>query len=150
MIYEDCKFLNSLSNFCNKNSHNHQVKKLIFEEQWNYQKIIPWLLLQRWRLMFIVIWLLGKQAKTGKKFSIRKSCKKSLGCYIEPSSGRKSLREAFLIRVMVSILKSYPTSNLFKSNFRDWYKFNILQRIHLKYVENLSFATTATLAAGLF
>lgn len=48
-----------------------------------------------------------------------------------------------------SIHRNSPTSNQ-NTSFRDWYNFNILQRIHMNYVENLSFATTATLAAGLY
>lgn len=51
---------------------------------------------------------------------------------------------------MESILRNCLTSNVYVMKLRDWYQFNILQRIHLNYVENLSFATTATLAAGLF
>ena len=33
--------------------------------------------------------------------------------------------------------------------FRDWYKFNIHQRIHQNYIEGISLATTGVVAAGL-
>lgn len=33
---------------------------------------------------------------------------------------------------------------------RDWYRFNVLQRIHLNYQENISLATTAIIAAGIY
>lgn len=33
--------------------------------------------------------------------------------------------------------------------FRDWYKFNIHERIHHNYIENISLATTGVVAAGL-
>ena len=32
---------------------------------------------------------------------------------------------------------------------RDWYRFNVLQRNHLNYMENINWATTAVLAAGV-
>jgi hypothetical protein len=34
--------------------------------------------------------------------------------------------------------------------YRDWYRFNVLQRIHLNYVEGISLAQTSVLAAGLY
>lgn len=51
--------------------------------------------------------------------------------------------------VMASMPTSYPTSN-HEFTLRDWYRFNVLQRIHMNYIENLSFATVSTLAAGLY
>lgn len=40
-----------------------------------------------------------------------------------------------------------------KSNInilRDWYTFNVLQRVHMNYIENIHLATGATLAAGIY
>lgn len=34
-------------------------------------------------------------------------------------------------------------------SFRDWYKFNVHQRIHQNYIEGISLATTGVVAAGL-
>lgn len=31
----------------------------------------------------------------------------------------------------------------------DWYRFNVLQRIHLNYVENINLASIAVVAAGI-
>ena len=33
---------------------------------------------------------------------------------------------------------------------RDWYRFNVLQRIHLNSVEGISLAQTSLLAAGIY
>jgi hypothetical protein len=51
---------------------------------------------------------------------------------------------------MEFMLKNFHISNINLIIFRDWYHFNVLQRIHLNYVENISIATTSTLAAGLY
>lgn len=48
------------------------------------------------------------------------------------------------------MLKNFHISNINFIIFRDWYNFNVLQRIHMNYVENISIATTTTLAAGLY
>lgn len=37
-----------------------------------------------------------------------------------------------------------------KLSYADWYHFNILQRIHLNYLESLPLALTSLLAAGLY
>ncbi len=37
-----------------------------------------------------------------------------------------------------------------KLSYKDWYKFNILQRCHLNYLENLPIVMTSLVAAGLY
>lgn len=46
------------------------------------------------------------------------------------------------------IRKNSPIGT-YKLLFSDWYKFNVQQRIHLNYVEQLGLATTSVLAGGL-
>ena len=50
---------------------------------------------------------------------------------------------------MENTQKGYHTSK--KLNYlRDWYNLNVLQRIHLNYVEGISLAQLSVLSAGLY
>lgn len=50
---------------------------------------------------------------------------------------------------MDNILKDLLTGTIVCYN-RDWYRFNVLQRIHLNYVEGVNLAQASVLAAGLY
>jgi hypothetical protein len=61
------------------------------------------------------------------------------------------MKLAILMPATGSMPTSCPTSNFILFTLpRDWYRFNVLQRIHMNYIENLSFATVSTLAAGFY
>lgn len=53
------------------------------------------------------------------------------------------------IRVVDHTHKNYLTGK-HEFIFRDWYKFNIYQRVHQNYVESLSFAQTSLLSAAIY
>jgi len=36
-----------------------------------------------------------------------------------------------------------------KLSYKDWYRFNVLQRIHLNYVEGINLGSASVIAAGL-
>ena len=57
--------------------------------------------------------------------------------------------EDFPIQEVDNILKDLLTGTIVCYN-RDWYRFNVLQRIHLNYVEGVNLAQASVLAAGLY
>lgn len=68
---------------------------------------------------------------------------------IEERSGRKYSLVVVLILGVGFILKDYPISmDLFLR--RDWYKYNVAQRIHLNYVEGINFGQISLLSAALY
>lgn len=69
--------------------------------------------------------------------------------YIEINLEKIFQEEDFLILEVDNIPKDLLTGTIVYYD-RDWYRFNVLQRIHLNYVEGVNLAQASVLAAGLY